>query len=429
MFATVRRAILEAAEPARALREKWRPVTGAAHLLSVGKAALAMAAAAAEMLHEDDAAPRRMLVLCPRTLEDSNEAGALRGAGAEVCGCDHPLPTLRNVAAAERVAAWVGDVGEEETLVACVSGGGSAYLTLPEEGVALEGLVALTGELQRAGADIRELNAVRKHVEKLKGGRLGQRLSCAARVYVLSDVIGDPLDVIASGPFSPDASTYSDALRAVESRGLVAVAPGITERLRAGAAGKIGETPKSEDEIAAPGRIWHRVIAGNDDAIDAACAALRGMGVQVVETRRRVEGQAADVGVMLADVMSRAPAAAGDEAWVVGGEWVVDTRGQRGAGGPSQELALAWSLHSAGCAGRHLMAFSTDGVDGPTAAAGAEVSSDTMWALARAGVHAEAALAAHDSHGALARVGALLRTGPTGTNVNHVAVGLKLSED
>ncbi|MBI1189789.1 MAG: DUF4147 domain-containing protein [Tepidisphaera sp.] len=429
LFEEVRRAVLEAADPRQAVSRAWRPVVTPSHLLCVGKAALAMGRGAMDGLNADGSPPKRTLVLCPHAMTGAPEVLELKGDGGdgfELFGCDHPLPTARNVEAAKRVAAWVAQIPATETLVSCVSGGGSAYLTLPVEGVPLEELVALTKALQASGADIRELNAVRKHVEQLKGGRLGQGCACSARVYVLSDVIGDRLDVIASGPFAPDQSTYREALETLTRYGLRDVSASITRHLEAGARGDVPETPKHAREVGA-GRIEHEVVAGNDAAVDAACAALESAGVKVVQTRRRVEGAAAEVGISLAHDMSRDGAGEGDRAWVVGGEWVVEARGAGGKGGPSQELALAWAAHSAGFDGCHAMAFSTDGVDGPTDAAGAEVSSRTQMELAQAGCHAEEALRDHDSHAALGRVGGLVKTGPTGTNVNHIVVGVKLS--
>lgn len=430
LFAAVRRAVLEAAEPRRAVERAWKPVTTGSQLLCVGKAALAMACGAMGRLRADGSPAQRTLVLCPRELAATPEALALgrdTGGACEIVGCDHPLPTALNVEAAKRVAAWVTQIPANDVLVACVSGGGSAYLTLPVEGVPLDELVKLTKALQASGADIGELNAVRKHVEQLKGGRLGRMLVCPARVYLLSDVMGDRLDVIASGPFAPDASTFGEAMQVLAKYGLREVSASITRHLEAGARGDVSETPKRDAEVARGGTIEHRVVAGNDAAVDAACAALEAAGVKVAQTRRRVEGEAAEVGVRLAHEMSRDGEGRGNRAWVVGGEWVVNARGAAGTGGPSQELALAWAVQGAGLEGCYAMAFSTDGVDGPTDAAGAEVSGSTQMELARQGVRAEAALRTHDSHAALDRVGALIRTGPTGTNVNHVAVGLRVS--
>ncbi|MFA6045833.1 MAG: DUF4147 domain-containing protein, partial [Phycisphaerales bacterium] len=327
-----------------------------------------------------------------------------------------------------RVKEWINQTPDDAQLIACLSGGGSAYLTLPHNDVSLDDLVSLTKALQHAGADIRELNCVRKHAEQLKGGRLGSMCAGPVRAYVLSDVLGDPLDVIASGPFHPDPSAYAEALEVLARRSAQGVAPAITELFQRGAAGREPETPKTWDELGGPHRITHTIIANNDSAVEAACEALVSAGITVVQTRRRVEGNASDVAITLAHDMCRAPSTGEHQAWIVGGEWVVDSRASTGVGGPSQELALAWAAHSAGFSDSYLMAFSTDGIDGPTNAAGAVVSGDTALQLAQAGVHAEAALANHDSHSALDKVNALIRTGPTGTNINHIAVGLKLSE-
>lgn len=427
LLGSVRGAILRAAEPSHAMTRAWLPVTGRVWVLSLGKAALAMALGAARLVTSDGGEVAAGLVLCPGPLLETDGAFDLPAKGFELIGCDHPWPTEKNLAAARRVASWIGHLPREGVLVACLSGGGSAYLTLPREGVTLQETVSLTKSLQRSGADIRELNCTRKHVEQLKGGRLAEMFAGRVMAYVLSDVLGDPLDAIASGPFHPDPTTYADALASLKARGVQGVAPAITRLLMRGAARREPETPKTWAALGAAGRITHTVISNNDGAVDAACAALAGASVTVVQTRRRVEGEASDVGIALAHEMCRAPDTGEHQAWVIGGEWVVDSRGTAGVGGPSQELALAWAAHSAGFSGTYLMAFSTDGIDGPTDAAGAIVSGETALRLARAGVHAEAALSNHDSYTALAKAGALIRTGSTGTNINHVAVGLKLS--
>ena len=427
LFAHVQRAVLRAADPARAMERACELPKGAVHVLGVGKAALAMVTASLARIGLEGGTSAGGLVLCPALLAETEAASRLRALGVEVLACDHPWPTPRNTAAAGRVAEWLREIPERGALLACVSGGGSAYLTLPHGGVSLDELVLLTRALQASGADIRELNCVRKHAEQLKGGRLAARCACPVRVYVLSDVLGDPLDVIASGPFHPDSTTYADAIDALTRRNSEGVAPAISRLFRRGIAGHEAETPKTWEALGGQGRISHTVVLNNDSAVDAACEALAQAGVTVVQTRRRVEAQAGDVAIALAHDMCRARDQGEHQAWVIGGEWVVDSRDTAGVGGPSQELALAWAAHSAGFDGSGLMTLSTDGIDGPTDAAGAIVSGQTALQLARAGVHAEAALREHDSHAALAKVNALIRTGPTGTNINHVAVGLKMS--
>lgn len=239
------------------------------------------------------------------------------------------------------------------------------------------------------------------------------------RVEVLSDVIGDPLDVISSGPFASDPTTYADALRVVESRCGQGVAPAVVELLRRGREGKLPETPKPGDDVFR--RVSHRILANNSSVISAAEQALGRLGFAIAGVERQVEGAAAEVGDRLGaravSLVAGAPAA-----WIVGGEWVVDVGSSAGVGGPSQELALAAARRLAGVPGAAVLAFSTDGRDGPGEAAGALVDTGTWGELAGHGIDPAQALSDHDSGPALGLAGALLTTGPTGTNLNHVAI-------
>lgn len=423
-FEAARDQALLAADPHAALIQAWTPSHGRVWVLSIGKAALAMASAAQSQILTDHASLAGGLILCPAPLNQGVAATHLTSQGLEILPCDHPLPTPRNMLAAQRVADWASAIPSADLLIVCLSGGGSAYLTSPAPGVSLEPLTLLTQSLQQAGATIHELNAVRKHAEQLKGGRLGKLCPARVRVYVLSDVLGDAFDTIASGPFHPDPTTFAQCLAVLVAHSAEDIAPCITTLFQSGAQGDTPETPKSWRDLGREDRISHKVIANNDAAIDGACQALTQLGTTVLEVRRRVEGHAAELGMALAHTMLRSPPHPGPRAWVWGGEWVVNATATPGVGGPSQELALAWASVAAGANNLHLMTFSTDGIDGPTPAAGAIVSGDTAALLAHAGVDIHAALAAHDSHHALARIDALLHTGPTGTNVNHILVAL-----
>jgi len=340
---------------------------------------------------------------------------------------DHPLPMARNVEAARAVDTLARRVRPGERVILLISGGGSAHLTMPAGAITLDELAAVTRALQRAGAPIKDLNAVRKHAERLKGGRLAAMMSGVdVRVFVLSDVMGDRLDAIASGPAAADPTTYGDALEVLERFGAAGVSPGVTEHLRRGAAGLEEETPKPGDPRLAG--VKSVIIASNATAVDAAARAAAELGFRVMEQRTGVEGPSAEAGRQLAAELRRLDSeGAGPCAVVVGGETTVDAAGSDGLGGPSQELALAAAMDLPGRGA--VLAFSTDGVDGPTDAAGAVV---TGCAVARAlehGVDLARALARHDSYTALGAIGALVRTGPTGTNVNHIAAGLVYGPD
>jgi glycerate 2-kinase len=415
--------VQRAADPAEALAVSWpAELTGAAgmYVLAVGKASWAMAQRAVGLLGR---APAGMMILT--TPEDASRPPPLV-PGLEVRACDHPLPTVRNTRAAFAAAKFVEGVPAGGTLLLLLSGGGSAYLALPADGILLEDLAGVTRLLQRRGATIRDLNAVRKHIEELKGGRLAERTRAArVEVMVLSDVIGDLLDVIASGPCAPDPTTYTDALDALARAGIPEQdAPAVMNHLARGAAGRVRETPKPG--AACFERVRHTIISANAMVIERVAGVLAQMGDAPARVMTRVEGEASVCArefVNEAAALWRAGAPEETVVLLLGGETTVNVGEASGAGGPSQEFALAGAaaLHEAGVPGT-LLAYSTDGRDGPTDAAGGVVHSGTVGAMKEAGVDVGAALEMHDSHGALDAVGALIRTGGTGTNLNHVAL-------
>lgn len=339
-------------------------------------------------------------------------------------GADHPTPTARNVEAAGRVREFVAGLVADETLLVLLSGGASAMLCLPREPLTLGDVAAVTDALLRAGAPIGELNAVRKHCEVLKGG--GLAAACGAgRVValILSDVLGDRLDVIGSGPTAPDPTTFADALAVLERRGAMGASPAVTALLARGCAGEEPETVKPGDEVW--GRVENRVIGSNRLATDAAAAACERAAYPVVGRREAVEGEAAEVGRALARAAREfAAGSVGPGAIVWGGETTVTVGDAPGRGGRNQELALAAAMELRGTAGITVLSLGTDGVDGPTDGAGGIVDGSTADAMAKIEIDPAEALRRHDSYHALDGVGALLRTGPTGTNVNDVMVAL-----
>lgn len=401
-------------------------LAGPCGLLAVGKAAAAMAAGVR------DAGLPAGPVLVVGPAGPPGAAAAPGVPGAETLAADHPVPTARSVAAAARARAFVASMDAGETLLVLLSGGASAMLCLPREPLTLADLAAVTDALLRAGAPIGELNAVRKHCEVLKGGGLAAA-SGAGRVItlILSDVLGDPLDVIGSGPTAPDPTTFADALAVLERRGALDASPAVTALLRRGVAGEEPETVKPGGPRWA--RVDNRVIGNNRLATDAAAEACARAGFKVVQRRGAVEGEAAEVGRGLARAAaalaaaSDAPAVVGG-AIVWGGETTVTVGGAPGLGGRNQELALAAAVELERAAPRGagvtMLSLATDGRDGPTDAAGAVVDGSTAAAIRAAGIDPADALARHDSHRALDAAGALVRTGPTGTNVNDVMVAL-----
>ncbi len=340
--------------------------------------------------------------------------------GVERYVCDHPFPTARNVAAAEAMRRFLQKPTAEDTVIVLISGGGSAHLTLPAEGLTLEDIAEATRRIQRSGATIRELNAVRKHCEQLKGGRLAAACSAGDfRAFILSDVIGDPLDVISSGPTAPDPTTFADALAVLRRRGLTATLPRVAAHLERGIRGEVAETIKPGD--AALARVRNTIIANNAAAVEAVAAAAETLRFTVQSVRMGVEGEAA---ACAEQFIAQARGARDHRAcaWVLGGETTVTVGAEaRGVGGPSQEFALAAAERMRGGPDAALVAYSTDGRDGPTDAAGAIVTHKTWDAIRSTGMDPGVALREHNSTGALAAVGAIVPWALTGTNLNHVA--------
>lgn len=409
-------------------------------LIAIGKASLEMADAAAARLGHRLA--RGVVTAVPERIERSRLPRRLR-----VMPADHPLPTLRNQSAAETIAAELRAFALESSrdglVLALLSGGGSAHLAWPWEGLTLDDLREMNTLLQRSGAPIGELNSVRKHTERLKGGRLAG-LSAPARVevLVLSDVVGDPLDVIASGPFAPDPTTFGDAARVLEARGLSERLPKVMVHLRRGLEGLIDENPKPGDPCFH--RVAHRVLANNESAVNGAAESLRSRRIEVVASLYGVVGESGVMGRAFARsaidwfrrtrVGGRTVAARpGPMALVWGGETSVSVGNAAGTGGPNQEFAISAIDELLDEASRDtvleelarraaILAYSTDGIDGPTPAAGAKVLPGAIGVARTSKLDLKAALRSHDSSAALKAIGALLMTGPTGTNVNHISV-------
>lgn len=408
--------VLREADPAEALRSWWgrdgvqRDRISA--VLAFGKASVPMVISAAALL--DSAASLPGVVVCLPEFEQA--ARAKVPSGWQVCPAPHPFPDARTQKATDAVCGLVETVPPDGTLLALVSGGGSAHLAMPIGGLTLRDLREVSRALQRAGADIHELNTVRKHTEQLKGGRLALLCRGHVRAMILSDVPGDDLSVIASGPFTADATTYADAMAVMQRRGVAEECKHVMRVIEAGVRGELPETPKPGDARLA--RVNATVIAGNRAALGAAQRAVERAGLRVRDVREGVTGEASLLGTRLGEA---ARSLAPGEAVLWGGEWTVTATGTKGTGGPSQELALAAALKIEGCDGVKVLAFSTDGVDGPTDAAGALVDRVTAARLRAAGRDPAHDLKHHDSHPSLAAAGALLRTGPTGTNVNHIA--------
>ncbi len=334
----------------------------------------------------------------------------------------HPLATAPNLIAANAIAAIARQVAENDLLIVLISGGGSAHLALPVAGLALADYQAVINKLMRAGATIEELNAVRKHAEQLKGGGL-LRLAVPGRVHalILSDVIGDSLDVIASGPISADPTTFADAVE-ILTRYAIELPPALEAHLSAGMRGEKPETVKSTDPILALAS--HAMLGNNTLAVEAVRVAAKKLGFSVFLAESGVEGEAADVGKRLVQLARQATAPA---IVILGGETTVTVKGS-GRGGRNQEMALAAALALDGLENVVVMSFATDGIDGPTSAAGAYADGGTVRRAQALGLDAEAYLNNNDSFSFFKELGNLLETGPTGTNVNDISLALVYPE-
>jgi len=332
----------------------------------------------------------------------------------------HPVPDERGVAAARDILALAASAESDDLVLVLVSGGGSALTPAPLPPITLGDKQEMTRLLLAAGATINQLNAMRKHCSLLKGGQLA-RAAAPARVeaLLLSDVIGDPLDVIGSGPTAPDVSTFGEALRIMERFGLRDRAPrSIVERLERGARGELPETPKPGDPVFE--RVRNTVIGNNALIVDAAAARARALGFAPHVLTRSLEGEAREVAGRLIEQgqairAGRGPVAA-PACLIAGGETTVTIHG-KGKGGRCQELALAAALALSDQRDMVLLAAGTDGSDGPTDVAGAIVDGDSARRARQRGADPILGLEANDSNHVLDGSGDLLVTGPTNTNL------------
>ena len=375
--------------------------SGEVVLLSLGKAGWSMAEAALEVLGSRIS---RGLVV--------TKYGHSRGplGDLEIIEAGHPLPDQNSLRAGEKGFALAENLSSEDTLLLLVSGGGSALFELPLEGVTLGDMESLTGQLLRAGADIREINSLRKRLSRVKGGRLAER-AFPARVLslLLSDVLGDYPDDIASGPGVPDAGTC-EAAREVLSRYKIRLSPEARQALDK-------ETPKE-----LPRGEW-RLIGGVGLLCEAAARECRSRGFAPWIITTSLACEAREAGAFfasLARTIRRGESSFSPPcAFIAGGETVVHLHG-KGKGGRNQELALAGAFGLENLPGVVLLSLGSDGTDGPTEAAGGRVDGETLERLRREGGNPRKFLEDNDAYHALKLSGDLVITGPTGTNVNDL---------
>ena len=390
-------------------------------LVSFGKAAFLMTKAVSD--NAGDLITRGIVI----TKYGHARSGELQ-ANIEVCEAGHPIPDKKGMEATFKAIEMLKEA-DEKTLVLClISGGGSSLLVAPKDGISLDDKQAVTNLLLKAGASIDELNTVRKHISDIKGGRLAE-YAYPARVVslILSDVIGDKLDVIASGPTSPDSSTYGMALDVVEKYNLSGKLPKtVIDVLDGGARGGVAETPKQGALIFE--RVENIIIGSNMKAALAAEEKAKDLGFVTTVLSTELQGEATDTARWLAKKAVEAKAlpqkSPGTKICLIsGGETTVTVRGN-GKGGRNTEFALAFALAIEGIQGISFLSAGTDGTDGPTDAAGAIVNGETIRKGRSLGLDPEAYLSSNDSYTFFNKTEELLKTGPTGTNVMDLQVAL-----
>jgi len=396
------RASIQAVLPDKAVARALKDFSGRGGktvLVAAGKAAWQMAHAAVDSLGRVDDG----IVIT----KYDHVAGDI--PGVRCCEAGHPVPDENSFAATGKALELVRSLTEEDTILFLLSGGGSALFEQPL--VSGEELQDITRQLLACGADIVEMNTIRKRLSAVKGGRFAKECAPASVfAIVLSDILGDPLDMIASGPACPDSSTCRDALAVVKKYGLK-LSDRAMELLNE-------ETPKSLDNVTT------RITGSVRELCAAAGTKCRELGYEPVLLTDRLSCEAREAGSFLGSILrTQAENGMHKTAWIAGGECVVHLTG-KGLGGRNQELALAAAPAIAGLRNAAVFSVGSDGTDGPTDAAGGYADGDTLKALADKGLDVSDVLQDNDAYHALKKAGGLIMTGPTGTNVNDVAIAL-----
>jgi hydroxypyruvate reductase/glycerate 2-kinase len=412
----IRRAFAEPAIPIRTAISQARRII----VVGAGKAGAAMSAGLEEIL-VDHLNRMEGIVNVPEAIV--RPLKAIRLHAARPAGTNQP--TEEGVRGAEQILALVAGAGPQDVVIGLFSGGGSALLPAPVPGVSLDAKQGVTRLLHECGATINEMNAVRKHLSQIKGGRLAGAFH--GRFFfslIISDVIGDPLDVIASGPTAPDPSTFADALRVLEKYELSSRVPAAVLRyLKEGNAGQVGETPKE-----LPDTIQNFVIGNNARALAAATLKAEELGYRVLNLGSFIEGETSEVALTLAGIVRSIRAdsrpIAPPACLLSGGETTVTLTEDHGLGGRNQEfvLAMAIKLGKEGLKNALVLSGGTDGEDGPTDAAGALAEEGTLDKAEQLRLSPEGFLARHDAYHFFAGTGGLIKTGLTHTNVMDVRV-------
>jgi glycerate-2-kinase len=362
------------------------------------------------------------------------KVGVLRGTKdkykldkIEIHEASHPIPDESSLEFAKETLNLLKDLTEKDLVLCLISGGGSALMSMPKEGISLEEKRILIDKLLKAGVKIDELNAVRKHISTIKGGQLAKKAFPATLIsLIISDVVGDPIDVIASGPTAPDNSTYNDAINVLKKYELWDKTPSSIQKvLMKGKIGELEETPKQGDQIF--NKVFNFIIGNNESICLAIKKYLMNLNINAIVLTSFLEGEARHIGNFLGAIAKeifysnnpiKKPAAL-----IAGGETTVKVIGN-GKGGRNQELVLGAALKIHGLKGTVIASIGTDGIDGVTDAAGAIADGKTIDKGKALGLIPEEFLAKNNTYEFFSKLKDLIFTGPTGTNLNDIAIGL-----
>jgi glycerate 2-kinase len=416
------RAALGAVEAGNAVRRAWHTAASTikpenydrVFLIAAGKAAVEMAAAVERLLGRN---------LTAGIVVTKHGHVTRKLARCRIHEAGHPVPDQAGLDGVRKIEKLLRELNARDLLIVALSGGASALLTAPVPELTLRDKQRTTKLLLHAGANIGELNAVRKHLSTLKGGRLAA-LAYPATILtlVLSDVIGDPLDVIASGPTAPDPTTFADAVSVLRNFNLLERVPA---RVRAYLESSKSDTPKAGDRIFT--NVRNILIGSNRQALDAARQKAAQLGYRTLVLAATMEGEARDLGrmhgAMLREIAETGNPIKPPACLLSGGEPTVTVRG-KGKGGRAQELALGAALALEGVPNTLLLSVGTDGTDGPTDAAGAWIDGHSVAIARKRGLQLAEHLARNDAYPFLEAIGGLVKTGPTGTNVMDLTICL-----
>ena len=392
-------------------------------IIGTGKASCSMVKAVAKILgsrieHGIISAPHQIAKKC-------------RVSRVKVFKAGHPTPDSGSVEAAKYMIELLKPLNEEDLVIALISGGGSALLELPPPPLSLNDIQITTSLLLKSGATIQEINTVRKHLSMIKGGQLAKAAYPATLVsLIISDVVGDPIEFIASGPTAPDTTTFNDAKKVLEKYELWDKLPQLVrERIEAGCKGLIAETPKSDDKVFE--KVINIIVASNMTSLMAMKDYLKSLGLNVLVLTSRLQGEARFVGEVLASILIESYNTGYPKepplAILAGGETTVTVKGY-GRGGRNQELVMSASRIISGAHGLSLASIGSDGIDGVTDAAGALADAHSYERAKRLKLDFDRILANNDSYTYFKHLKDHIFTGFTGTNVNDLFVGVVLSK-